>query len=81
MAVNTKIFDRLIQELINEKSSSPYTHYVYDEKTKQGYEVIIQKVNSKRYSYITESKNIIGMTVSGPAGEPCGCCNGSGRSK
>ncbi|MCQ8181129.1 hypothetical protein NP603_08415 [Methylomonas sp. SURF-1] len=82
MAVNTKIVDRLIQELIKEKSPLPFRHYVYDENTGVRYEVIVNKVAQKplQFNESRLSKSMTYDAVLGPKGQPCGCCNGSGKS-
>lgn len=80
MAVNTKIVERLVREIISEKQATPFNHSVYDEETGRRFEVTVTQVSTKS-QYISESRLTKSFgTVFGPKGEPCGCCNGSGRS-
>lgn len=79
MAVNTKIVERLVQEVIKENPSLPFKHSVYDEETGRRFEVTVTSV-ATRNQYINESRLTKSFgSVFGPKGEPCGCCNGSGR--
>jgi len=74
MAVNIKIVEQLVHEVIQEHSGiNPYMHYVYDEKTKSMYEVTVAKVTSKKSQYISESKLATAKYTSatGAPGVPC----------
>jgi hypothetical protein len=82
MAINTNIIDALVKEIISEKMDLPYTHCVNEKDTKRRYEVTVREItNSDRYlneSNVSLESAKFG-TVLGPRGQPCGCCNGSGR--
>lgn len=75
MAVNMKIVERFVREVISE-DTLPYTSYIFDESTNHRYEVTVKQVLQKNVSIANESSV---NTVLGPAGQKCSCCNGTGR--
>jgi hypothetical protein len=80
MALNTKVVDKLVLELLKEKTQLPYTQYVLNESTQKRYMVSVTEVISKvspGLEPLVKSNNY--GTVLGPKGLPCDCCNGSGR--
>ena len=64
----------LAQALINSGKKS-YIEIFTLERSEDRILVIVQRTDKERVSRLTE----VVKAVSGPWGEPCPCCNGSGR--
>ncbi len=65
---------QLAQDLVSEGKRS-YIETFTIKDTEEKIVVIVQRVDKKRAVHLTE----VTKAVSGPWGEACSCCNGSGR--